>query len=232
MSTEVAGVLRAAARTRGRRILLIVTMLFGALAAGLLVVGLPAGERTFATFAENVQSFISVPLPFVGVLLAHDLRRTPRAAALPMLVGATVIAVAAGLVGGVLSVAALAASGSTAADPWAGAGFILVGGVLVQVLAQLVGTGLGLLIGGRPVWACLSTIAVPLSVYALLTPAGTARAWLTPFGSLQEVFDGPAGVANWAVAALTWGVGLNLVGVTLLRRQADKASGQAPTPLG
>lgn len=221
----IEGTLRRAVGTRGRRVLLLVTVGVGILAAAALMAGLPAAERTAATFGQPVHAFISVPLPFVGVLLANDLRRTPGARVLPTLAGATLIAVAAGLAGDLISVAAPAASGSTAPDRWAGVGGIAVAGVLVQVLAQLVGTAAGLLIA-RPAWGCLATIAVPLGVYVLLTPLGSARDWLTPFGALQGVLvaaPGGAGWARWATAALLWGVALNAVAVVVRRRRARAA---------
>ncbi|MFI7069879.1 hypothetical protein [Micromonospora sediminicola] len=216
------GALRRAAGSRGRRLLLLVTVGTGILATAALLAGLPPAERTAATFAETVHAFVSVPLPFVGVLLAHDLRRAPGAPVLPTLAAATLIAVAAGLAGDALFVAAPATSGSTASDPWAHVGGLAVAGVLVQVLAQLVGTGLGLLIA-RPGWACPATIVLPLGAYALLTPLGTARDRLTPYGALQGLLGAVPGGPRWAwwvTAALLWGVSLNAVGAVVLRRRA------------
>ncbi|MFI2710689.1 hypothetical protein ACH495_11240 [Micromonospora sp. NPDC018662] len=214
--------LRRAVGTRARRALLVVTIGVGAVAAA-LTAGLPSDERTVATVAELVHGVISVLLPFVGVLLAHGLRQAPGARVLPTLAAAASIAVAVGLAGDALSFAALAVAGSTAPDPWAHVGAIVVAGVLVQVLAQLVGTGLGLLIG-RPVWACLATIVLPLGAYALLTPVAAARDWLTPYAALRAVLaesPGDAGWARWATVALLWGVALNGVGAVLRRHRAS-----------
>ena len=225
----IAGTLRRAVGTRGRRILLLATFGVGVLAAAALVAGLPPAERTAAEFGEPAHVLISVPLPFVGVLLANDLRGTPGVRVLPTLAGATLIAVAAGLVGDAICVAAPAASGSGAPDPWANVGGIAVAGVLVQVLAQLVGTGLGLLIV-RPGWGCLATIVVPLGVYALLTPLGAARDWLTPYGALRGVLadgSGGAGWARWATVALLWGAALNAVGAVVRRRRASAVGAAA-----
>ncbi|MCZ7436903.1 hypothetical protein O7598_10905 [Micromonospora sp. WMMC241] len=225
----IAGTLRRAVATRGRRVLLSVTVGVGILAAGALLAGLPPAERTAATFGELVHAFVSVPLPFVGVLLASDLRRTSGGPVLPTLVGATLIAVAVGLAGDAIVVAASAASGSVAPEPWANVGGIAVAGVLVQVLAQLVGTGLGLLIA-RPVWGCLATIVLPLGAYALLTPLGAARDWLTPYGALQGVLGaapGWAGWARWVAAAVLWGAALNVVGVVVRRRRAPAVGAAA-----
>lgn len=171
---------------------------------------------------------ISVPLPFIGVLLANDLRKTPGVRVQPTLAGAVLIAVAAGVAGNVLVVAALAASGSTAPDPWAHAGVIGLTGVLVQVLAQLVGTGLGLLIK-RPVWGCLGTIVLPLGAYALLAPLGAVRDWLTPYAAAQHLLTGSAGAAEWArwaTVALLWGIALNTIGAVVLRRRAARVAPQ------
>ncbi|GAA4604561.1 hypothetical protein BJY16_005053 [Actinoplanes octamycinicus] len=217
MNETITGTLRRAAGTRGRRILLGVTAGIGLLAAVALPGALPSGQVTFAELSEQVQLLISVPLPFVGVLLAHDLRRTPGARVLPTLAGAAVIAVVAGLLGVLFSVAALAASGSGAPDPWAHAGRIAVAGVLAQVLAQSVGTGLGLLIA-RPVWGCLATIVLPLGTYTVLAPLAAARPWLTPYGAAQELFAG-GGWASWAAAALLWGALLNVIGAARLQPQ-------------
>jgi hypothetical protein len=232
VTETIAGTLRRAARTRARRVLLVVTVAVGALAAAALLAGLPPAERTFAKFAELVHGFISVPLPFLGVLLANDLRKAPGARVLPTLAGAALVAVAAGLAGDAFCFAALAASESAAPDPWAHAGVIALAGVLVQVLAQLVGTGLGLLIG-RPVWGCLATIVLPLGAYALLAPLGAARDWLTPYAALREVLAGSAGAAGWArwvTVALLWGVALNAVGAILLRRRAVRPAPPAVSP--
>ncbi|WIM99748.1 hypothetical protein ACTOB_003410 [Actinoplanes oblitus] len=220
MNETIAGVLRRSAATRGRRILLVATAGIGALAAVALPAGLPPAQRTFAEFAPQVQLLISVPLPFVGVLLGNDLRGTTGARVLPTLGGATLIAVVAGLAGDVFAAAATAASASTAPDPWAHAGGTALAGVLVQVLAQLIGTGLGLLIAG-PVWGCLATMVLPLGAYALLAPVGAARGWLTPYGAARQVLTGTAGAAQWTgwlVVALLWGVALNAAGAARLAR--------------
>ncbi|MDG4800307.1 hypothetical protein [Micromonospora sp. WMMD980] len=211
--STIAGALRRAAGTRGRRVLLVVTAGAGVLAAVALLAGLPPAERTVVAFGEPVHAFVSVPLPFVGVLLAHDLRRAPDARVLPTLVAATLIAVVAGLVGDAICVVATAVSGSTAPDPWSTVGGIAVAGVLVQVLAQLVGTGLGLLVA-RPAWGCPATVVLPLGAYASLTPWGTARDWLTPSGALRGVLGEEPGWARWVTAALLWSVALNAVGPT------------------
>ncbi|MDG4806776.1 hypothetical protein O7634_08420 [Micromonospora sp. WMMD1120] len=221
----ITGALRRAAGARNRRVLLLVTVVVGVVAATALVAGLPPAERTVVAFAEPVHAFISVPLPFIGVMLAHDLRKAPGAPVLPTLAAATLIAVAAGVAGDAILGVALAASGSTAPDRWTYAGPIALTGVLVQLLAQLVGTGLGLLIA-RPLWACLATVVLPLGAYALLTPLGAVRDALTPYGALQQVLtEAPTGTGwvRWATAAVVWGVALNVVGA-VVRCRTDRTS--------
>ena len=69
---------------------------------------------------------------------------------------------------------------------------LVVGGVLVQVIAQLVGTGLGLLIRW-PFLAMIGTIVLPLGLFLLLGTVGTtvsARAWLTPYASAPTLLSG------------------------------------------
>jgi hypothetical protein len=99
----------------------------------------------------------------------------------------------------------------------------VLGSVLVQVVAQLVGTGLGLLL--RPViLTCLATIVIPLGLWFVLglVPAlRPAQAWLTPFPSVQHLLSGemsPVRWAQWFVVLLIWGIGLNTIGVLRLRR--------------
>jgi hypothetical protein len=95
--------------------------------------------------------------------------------------------------------------------------------VLVQIVAQLVGTGLGLLL--RPaVIACLATIVLPLGLWFLLGSVAVlrpAQAWLTPFATAQVLLSArmsPWGWAQWLVVALLWGAALNAVGAARLKR--------------
>ncbi|WP_459644951.1 hypothetical protein [Kineococcus sp. NUM-3379] len=226
---STAAALRRAAGTRRRVLLLTTTPLLGALAAAALAAGLPAGQRTFAAVSATVQLLMSVPLPFTGVLLATDLRRSPGAApggVLPTLAAAVLLAGAVGLAGALLAALALLAAGSGAADPWASAVPLVAGGVLVQVVAQLVGTGLGLLVR-RPALASLGTVVLPLGVYALLGAVEVlrpAREWLTPYATSQDLLSGRAGpvdLAREGVVVLLWCAGLNALGAARLRRDAS-----------
>ena len=107
---------------------------------------------------------MSVTVPFLGALMASDVRRSPRTVRpLPTLVAAVLVAVPFGLFAAVVGAVALAAPAATA-DRWHDAAMVTLGAVLVMVMAQLVGVGLGLLIG-RPWVACLATIVLPLGLW-------------------------------------------------------------------
>jgi hypothetical protein len=220
--------LRAIRRSVGtwpRRWLITITLLLGLLAALAMAAAEQPGDLTFATLAEPVQSLMSVTVPFLGVLLARDLRRAPRTTRFaPTLLAATLLAAAVGLFGILLCAAALAlAPSGTAPDPWRHAATIALGGVLVQIVAQLVGTGLGLLL--RPVVvACLATIALPLGMWAVLGAVDVlqpAQAF-TPYATVRNLLSGRMSAANWVqwvVVLLVWGVGPNLIGVGRLKRR-------------
>ncbi|WP_433553649.1 hypothetical protein ACQP08_10700 [Micromonospora zamorensis] len=139
--------LRRSLGTRARRWLLVGTLLAGALCAVALVVAAPA-DRTFAALSETVQSLTSVVTPLFGILLVRDLRRAPGSApVLPSVLAVGLPAVVIGVVGVLICAATLALTPAEVADePWRHAGTIAVGSVLVQVVAGLVGTGLGLLL--------------------------------------------------------------------------------------
>ncbi|GII00389.1 hypothetical protein Pta02_23970 [Planobispora takensis] len=222
LGEEISGVIRRAVGTRSRRWLLAITLLLGLTAAAAVAAGLPSAERTLATLAQAVQLLLSVMVPFSGVLLAHDLRRAPRTARIaPTLLGAVLLAAVIGAFGFLACAAALALASSTAPAAWDHAVAVAAGGVLVQVLAQLVGTGLGLLLR-RPVIACLATIALPLGLwYALgrVDALSPAQAWLTPFASAQNLLSGQMSAvmwAQWLVVLTLWGRALNAAGLARL----------------
>jgi hypothetical protein len=213
------------AGTRTRRLLVAVTLLLGVLAAvGIAAAGQPA-DRTFAGLSTAVQSLMSVTLPFIGVLLARDVVRSPGTVRVaPTLLAGTLLAIAVGAFGVLVCAAALAVAPATAvAGRWDHALRIAVCSVLVQIVAQLVGTGLGLLL--RPaVIACLATIVLPLGLWFVLGSVAVlrpAQAWLTPFATAQVLFSArmsPWGWAQWLVVALLWGAALNAVGAARLKR--------------
>lgn len=226
--------LRRAVGTPARRILLAVTLLLGVLAAAALALAAPPDDRTFATLSDPVQSLMSVVVPAFGVLLARDLARRPEAARLrPTLLAAALLAAMVGLFGVLVCVAALALTTSTAPDPWRHLGTIVVGGVLVQVVAQFVGTGLGLLIR-RPAVAFVATIVLPLGLWFLLGAVDALRPAqaLTPYSSVRHLLAGKMSALNWLQwlgMLLIWVVGLNALGVTRLRRRT--AHGQPSPPV-
>ncbi|WNM42772.1 hypothetical protein RMN56_16130 [Micromonospora halotolerans] len=225
--------IRRSVGTRPRRWLIAITLLLGPLAALAMAAAEQPGDLTFATLSDPVQSLMSVTVPFLGVLLAQDLRRASRTSRFaPTLLAATLLAAAVGLFGVLVCAAALAlAPSGTAPDPWRHAATITLGGVLVQIVAQLVGTGLGLLL--RPaVVACLATIVLPLGTWAVLGAVDVlqpAQAF-TPYATVRHLLSGRMSAANWAqwlVVLLIWGVGPNIVGVARLKRRKPEGD---PTP--
>ncbi|WP_347662925.1 hypothetical protein [Micromonospora sp. B9E7] len=224
-TTRVA--LRRSLGTRARRWLLAGTLLAGLLAAVALVDAAAPADRTFAALSETVQSLMSVVTPLFGILLVRDLRGASgpvrvRPSVLAVGLPAVVIAVA----GVLICVATLALAPADAADePWRHAGTVAVGSVLVQVVAGLVGTGLGLLLRSTVV-AFVATIVLPLGLFALLGGVEAAQPWLTPLGSVRNLLSGDMTVLRWAqwlCVLLLWGVGLNLVGAMALKRRSGTA---------
>jgi hypothetical protein len=106
---------------------------------------------------------------------------------------------------------------------------VILGGAGMQVIAQSVGTGLGLLVR-RPAVAFLGTIVLPLGLWLALSalPAlHPVRAWVTPFGNAEHLLSGEmSGTAWWQclTVVLIWTVGLNAAGVVRLRRAARSAA--------
>ncbi|MCO1599358.1 hypothetical protein M8C17_29810 [Micromonospora sp. RHAY321] len=218
--------LRRALGTRARRWLLAITLLAGVLAAVALTAAADPADRTFAALSDTVQSLMSVLTPLFGILLVRDLRRAPDAVRVgPTLVAVGLPAVVIGVFGVVVCAVTLALAPADIADqPWRHAGTVAVGGVLVQVVAGLVGTGLGLLLRS-PVVAFLATIVLPLGLYGLLGGVDAlrpAQAWLTPYGSVRNLLSGEMSALRWVqwlTVLLVWGVGLNAAGAALLWRR-------------
>jgi hypothetical protein len=209
------------AGSRARQGLLAVTLGLGLLAAVAAHFTGPAASRSFASVSGVVQSLMSVAVPLIGILLVGDVRRGPRPARLvPAWLTAVSLAAAVGVVGIVISAVTLLLARETATDPWARAGTIAVGSVLVQVVAVLVGSGLGLLIRSS-VLAFIATIVLPLALWFALGAVGAAREWLTPYAAAQNLLSGEMTAltwAQWCVVALLWGVGLNALGAARLKR--------------
>ncbi|MFI5841870.1 hypothetical protein ACIA8K_19375 [Catenuloplanes sp. NPDC051500] len=212
--------------TRTRWWILAITLLLGVLTAVAVAAAPPSDERTLAIIAYPTHMVMSVTLPFLGVLLGRDLLSDPAAPIAPALRAAMAVALGVATLGDLVIVAALAATGSDVPGAWDHAGLIMLGGLLMQPVATLTGTGLGVLI--RPAWvACLATIVIPLGVWALLGFAGplaAVREWVTPFPVAGTLISGEVDAADWArylVVALIWGVGLN--GLAALRVRAHRS---------
>lgn len=216
--TDVLAALGRCAATPARRWLLAGTLLLGLLAAVAVGAGAPPADRTFVNLAGPVQSLMSVTLPFLGVLLARDvvLRSAPLG---PTLLAAVLVAVAAGLLGSLFCAVTLAVVPHAA---WDHAGLLVAGGCLVQVVATLVGTGLGLLL--RSALAIPATVVLPLGLWFLLGSVGAlrpAQAWLTPYAAVQNLLSGEMTAqtwTQWAVVALIWAAALNAAGHLHLNR--------------
>jgi hypothetical protein len=140
-------------------------LIIASAAVGLMVaviVGLTAEGFTFSLASFYVQSTISLPLPFVSILLiTRDFDRRalsqtylPIVAASRMvaakLVASMIIALTAASYGIVLSVLVTNFAPAAAAEPWHGIGMIMIGSALVQLIAQLTGAGFGLLLRFEP----------------------------------------------------------------------------------
>ena len=212
----------AAVATKGRRRLLGATLGLAVVAAvGLTVATDPAG-RTLAATSEPAQSLVSVLVPLLGVLLGNALRRT-RTSVAATLTSAALAAAASAAVGTAAAAVTVAAT-SSAPDRWHRGVAVAVGCVAVQVVAQLVGTGLGLLIPLRPV-AMAATVILPLGLWAALGAVpglAAAQPWLTPYAWVPTLLGGSSPATGWAPYAVVialWAVGLNAVGVLRLRRR-------------
>ncbi len=218
--------IRRSVGTLPRKWLVAITLLAGLSATLAVAVAAPSPDWTFAALSGPVQSAMSVAVPFFGVLLAGDLRRAPRPVrAAPTLLGALSVAAVAGVFGTLICVVMLAVSEPDAAHtPWSHVGTIAAGGVLVQMTAQLAGTGLGLLLR-PPVVAFLATIVLPMGLWAVLGAVDVlrpAQGWLTPHPSVQNLLSGPMTPfmwGQWLTVLLIWGAGLNAVGVMLMKRR-------------
>ncbi|MGI5522270.1 hypothetical protein ACQEUX_15135 [Micromonospora sp. CA-259024] len=202
------------------------TLLAGLLSAMALIAAAAPADRTFAALSGTVQSLMSVVTPLFGILLVRDLRRAPSAArVVPTVLAVGLPAVVIGVVGVLICAATLALTTADVADePWRHAGTVAVGSVLVQIVAGLVGTGLGLLLRSVVV-AFLATIVLPLGLFGLLGAVDAlrpAQPWLTPFGSVRNLLSGEMSALRWVqwlCVLLIWGVGLNAAGAALLKRR-------------
>ncbi|MGC4759518.1 hypothetical protein [Micromonospora trifolii] len=226
MDGTIRDALRRSLGTPARRWLLVGTLVAGLLAAVALVAAADPADRTFADLSGTVQSLTSVVTPLFGILLVRDLRRSPvHLPVLPTVLAVGLPAVVVGVVGVLICAATLALTPTEAAvEPWRFAGTVALGSVLVQIVAGLVGTGLGLLLRSV-VLAFLATIILPLGLFALLGAVDAlrpAQPWLTPLGSVRNLLSGEMSTLRWVqwlCVLLIWGVGLNTVGAALLNRR-------------
>ena len=196
-------------------------------------------KRDFRDVLAPVQLAISVLVPFFGVLAVTG-PRPPDSGRLavtgPRLRDADRLSVtgpqpldwdrrlggrllgAEGLAAGFALVGVLLAAIATAlfCGSWPSASqvvLLVVGSVLVQLIAQSVGTACGLLVR-RPLIAMAATIVVPMGVTVVLgaidSGGGLVR-WLTPYGNAQALLAGKP-TAALAVVGLLWCVLPNAVG--------------------
>lgn len=168
MVDEVLDGLRRAVNSWPRRVLVVGTVLWGALVAVLVAMTGSSEERALTDVLTPVQSVMSIVTPLIGIVVVDDLRRSRRAArVVPTLLAGLVVAAGIALLA-VLAV--VAAAGQTD-----GLGRLTLASVLVQCVALLSGTGLGMLIPSR-VLAFLATIVIPLGLWRLLgTSAALSR---------------------------------------------------------
>jgi hypothetical protein len=212
--------------TGPRKWLILITALIGLLSAVAVMAGVEPSDATFGTVAAPVHTLMSITVPFLGVLLVSDLRTAHRWNEIaPTVLAAIVAAVIVAVFGIVVCTVAVAVAPSEAVQGrWHHFGMIALGSVLVQILAQLVGTGLGLLIRSVAL-AWIASIALPLGLWLALGAADSlspAQAWLTPYAAATNLLSGemsPIRWAQWLVVFMLWGVGLNVLGATQARRR-------------
>lgn len=211
-------------------------LIIASAAVGLMVaviVGLTAEGLTFSLASFYVQSTISLPLPFVSILLiTRDFDRRalsqtylPIVAASRMvaakLVASMIIALTAASYGIVLSVLVTNFAPAAAAEPWHGIGMIMIGSALVQLIAQLTGAGFGLLLRSN-LAAMVADVAVPLGLWLVsgdVIGLRDLQVWLTPFAVVQKPLSGQMDAQDWAhvgTVAFVWVVGLNAAGMLRL----------------
>ncbi|HYQ33617.1 MAG TPA: hypothetical protein VEQ83_10425 [Lapillicoccus sp.] len=213
-----------AVSTRARRRLVGLTLGLGLLVG--VAVGLVPADHTFATRTGVIALLTSVTVPFLGVLMASDVRRAPQTVRpLPTLVAAVLVAVAFGLVAALVGVVTVGVLGSDAGR-WQDAVAVSLGAVVTMVMAQLVGVGLGLLIG-RPWLACVATIVLPLGLWlglGAIPAVSAAQAWVVPMTSAQHLLSGRMSGEAWAqlaVVLVLWGRCLYALGTWRLGRRGE-----------
>jgi hypothetical protein len=234
--------LRKSVSTPARRWLLAAAGVVGLVSAGVVAFHGPAEDHTFSVISFYTQSAISLPLPFVSVLLmTQDFprrasSRTPGsgmsrdALIAAKLLASMIIAVAGAAYGVLISAVATSAAAPAAGEGrWNAIGVIILGSVLVQLIAQLSGAGWGLLLGSSAL-AIVADVVVPLGLW-ILTGAVPGlegvQAWLTPFASVRNLLSGHMDAQRWApvgVIVLAWVVALNAAGIFRVHRLGESAA--------
>ena len=194
--------------TRGRRVLLLLGVVVGA-AVALLAAAEPPDNTSAPDFVELsrlVQSAVSVPLPFLGVLLAGDVRTAAstvgRSAAIRLLAARAVSAAVAGAAVGAVGVVVTA----FAVGDWVPQ--VVPGCLVVQALGVLVGLSFGLLV--RPTWLAMvldATVPVGLWAAAGLLELTGAQRWLFPYDAVEDLIATGAAPLDWVqegVVVLVW----------------------------
>jgi len=103
---------------------------------------------------------------------------------------------------------------------------IILGSVLVQFIAQLVGAGWGLLLGSSAL-AIVADIVVPLGLWIVAGAVPGLKGvegWLAPFASVQNLLSGRMDAQLWAqvgVIVLVWVVALNAAGIFRVHRLSE-----------
>jgi hypothetical protein len=204
------------------------TVLVGAATSLLVGWGAKPAVNTFVEINAPAQSLMSVLLPLSGIMLVRRLApeggrgvrwTLARAAGCAIIVAAVGVAASAGV----------AAAVPAATGRWGHAPTAVLGSLLVQLVAQSVGTALGLLVR-RTAVAFLATVVLPLGLWFLLgvVPAATpAQAWVTPYAAATRLLSGevgPVGWLEWLVMAALWTVALNVIAL----RAASSSSGHRP----
>jgi ABC-2 type transport system permease protein len=228
--------LRKSAGTPGRRWLFVASGVVGLLSVGLITFLGSAADHTFAVISFYTQSAISLPLPFVSVLLmTQDFERraattltsgrSPAVIIAAKLLASMIIALVGAAYGVLISVLGTSTAAPAAEEGrWDAIGMIILGSVLVQLIAQLSGAGWGLLLGSSAV-AITADVVVPLGLW-IVTGAVPGlqgiQEWLAPFASVQNLLSGHMDAQGWAqvgVIVLVWVIALNVAGLLRVRRR-------------
>ena len=228
--------LRKSAATPARRWLLLVSGVVGLLSAGLVTFLGSVQDHTFSVISFYTQSAISLPLPFVSILLitqdfGHRMPTTP-ASGRPRdviiaakLLASMIIAIAAATYGVLISLLGTATAEPAAEEGrWDAIGVIILGSVLVQLIAQLCGAGWGLLLGSTAI-AITADVVVPLGLWIVtgaIPGLQDIQQWLAPFASAQHLLSGHMDAQRWAqvgVIVLVWVIALNVAGIRRVRRR-------------